>query len=417
MGSQLLDAPALPADLAFGLLAEVSADQHPQKVSLIAGAYRDENGKPWILPSVKEAKQRLAADPTAHHEYLGIAGSPAFLDIARSLILGTEVAERSNVASIQTVSGTGANHLAASFLARHLKPQQVLIPDPTWVNHKTVWEVAAPAVAQKEYPYYDPDTRSIKFADMIATLETTSQPNDVVILQACAHNPTSLDLSRDQWKSVAEVARRKKLFILFDSAYQGFATGDVENDAWSVRYFTAHLLSSPDPDQRIPGLCVAQSFSKNFGLNGERVGALHVVAPPDVSLEGTHSQLSLIARAEYSNPPRFGTQIVQTVLSDPGLRQQWQQNLNTMSDRIRSMRKQLRARLEALGTPGEWSHIDSQIGMFSYTGLSAGQVARLKQEYHIYMLPSGRVSICGLNEGNVDYVAESISEVVKAGLT
>jgi aspartate/tyrosine/aromatic aminotransferase len=207
----------------------------------------------------------------------------------------------------------------------------------------------------------------------------------------------------------------KKLFVLFDSAYQGFATGDVEDDAWPVRYFTENLLSSRDSDQRIPGLGVAQSFSKNFGLYCERVGALHLVAPSGVSIQGAKSQLSLIARAEYSNPPRFGAQIVETVLSDSGLRQQWKQDLNTMSSRITSMRKQLRANLEDLGTPGDWSHIESQIGMFSYTGLSKAHVDKLKEEYHIYLMPSGRVSICGLNEANIDYVANSISEVVKKG--
>ncbi|KAE8415448.1 pyridoxal phosphate-dependent transferase [Aspergillus pseudocaelatus] len=413
MSAQYLDVPVLPADASFGLLAEFDADQHPKKVSLIAGAYRDETGLPWILPSVKQAKEHIAADPRSHHEYLGIAGSPVFLDIARSLVFGPELAESRNIASIQAVSGTGANHLAASFLAKHLKPQNVFIPDPTWVNHKTVWAVAAPEVIQKEYPYYDPNTRSVKFADMVSMLEADAQSNDVVILQACAHNPTGLDLTRDQWKQLADVVLRKKLFVLFDSAYQGFATGNVEDDAWSVRYFTERLLSSPDPGQRIPGLCVAQSFSKNFGLYGERVGALHLVAPSDVSIQGARSQLSLIARAEYSNPPRFGAQIVQTVLTDPLLRQQWQQDLSTMSSRIMSMRKRLRTRLEEFATPGDWSHIESQVGMFCYTGLSKEHVNRLKGEYHIYLMPSGRASLCGLNEGNADYVARCISKVVK----
>ncbi|KAF5863017.1 Aspartate aminotransferase [Aspergillus alliaceus] len=419
MGSQYLDVPVLPPDVAFGLLADFGADQNPKKVSLIAGAYRDENGLPWIFPSVKQmlrqrqAKERIAANPTSHHEYLDIAGSPVFLDIARSLIFGTELAETKNIASIQAVSGTGANHLCASFLAKHLKPKHVFIPDPTWVNHKTIWAAAGPEVVQEEYPYYNQNARSIRFGDMVSTFETTAQPNDVVILQACAHNPTGLDLTRDQWKQLADVVLKKKLFVLFDSAYQGFATGNVEDDAWPVRYFTEQLLSSQDPDQRIPGICVAQSFSKNFGLYGERVGALHLVASSDVSIQGAKSQLALIARAEYSNPPRFGVQIVETVLNDTALKKQWQQDLNTMSSRIMRMRKRLRTKLEELGTPGDWSHIEAQIGMFSYTGLSKAHVDRLKKEYHIYLMPSGRASLCGLNEGNIDYVAKCISEVVK----
>ncbi|PLB47998.1 aspartate aminotransferase/Glutamic oxaloacetic transaminase [Aspergillus steynii IBT 23096] len=407
---EYLDLPVLPADIAFGLVADYEADQHPQKVSLVAGAYRDAKGLPWILPSVKQAKERIAADPASNHEYLGIAGSPTYLELAKSLVFGSELTGSRNIASIQTVSGTGANHVGALFLAQSLKPSQVFIPDPTWLNHKTIWTQAGPHVVQKEYPYYSADRRAIDFDDMISTLETQAQPRDVVILQACAHNPTGLDLSRDQWRQVADVVARKKLFALFDSAYQGFATGDVEADVWSVRYFTERLFAGQEDH---PGLCVAQSFSKNFGLYGERVGALHLVTPANLSLHGARSHLSLMARAEYSNPPRFGSRIVETVLGDEELRAQWRQDLDTMSARIRGIRGQLRRKLEALGTPGDWSHIEEQIGMFSYTGLKKEQVERLKTEYHVYLLPSGRASLCGLNEDNVEYVARAISDVVR----
>lgn len=268
-------------------------------------------------------------------------------------------------------------------------------------------------VPHEEYPYYSSETRTVNLEGMLATLEQKAQPNDVVILQACAHNPTGVDLSKSQWVEVARVIKRKNLFVVFDSAYQGFATGDVDGDAWAVRYFVEQLILTAESDSTHPGLCIAQSFSKNFGLYGERVGALHLVVPRHLSPQGAQSELMSIARSEYSNPPRFGTSIVQTVLGSPRLRDQWQADLNTMSARIMVMRRALRQRLEELGAPGNWSHIESQIGMFSYTGLTWEHVQRLRNEFHIYLLPSGRVSICGLNEGNVDYVARAIREVVR----
>jgi aspartate aminotransferase len=218
-----------------------------------------------------------------------------------------------------------------------------------------------------------------------------------------------------QWAEVVRVIKRKNLFVVFDSAYQGFATGDVDGDAWAVRYFVEQLILYAESDATHPGLCIAQSFSKNFGLYGERVGAIHLVVPRHLSPQGAHSELMTIARSEYSNPPRFGAGIVQTVLGDDHLRRQWQEDLNAMSARITKMRRELRRRLEQLGTTGDWAHIESQIGMFSYTGLNHQDVERLRNEFHIYLLPSGRVSICGLNEGNIDYVARAMREVVGSG--
>jgi aspartate aminotransferase len=257
------------------------------------------------------------------------------------------------------------------------------------------------------YPYYSHTTKKIDIAGMLNTL-SHAQSNDVVILQACAHNPTGVDLSKDQWMQVSELVQRKKLFAVFDSAYQGFATGDVNGDAWAVRYFAENVLAS----ETHPGLCVAQSFSKNFGLYGERVGALHLVVPRHLSAQGALSELMLISRAEYSNPPRFGTSIVETVLGDRGLRAQWEADLDTMSSRIQRMRGLFKGRLEK-ETMADWSHVEKQIGMFSYTGLTQAQVSRLREEFHVYLLPSGRMSVCGLNEGNIEYVAQAVGEVVK----
>ncbi|KAI9044849.1 uncharacterized protein KD926_011022 [Aspergillus affinis] len=403
MANQYLDLEVAPADIAFGLMADFDANPHPKKVSLIAGAYRDENGKPWVLPSVKEAKKRLSK---ATHEYLGIAGSPNFINLSKDLIFGPLTSSlQANTASIQTVSGTGANHIAATFLARHLRPNRVFIPSPTWINHKSIWEMAAVPVA--EYPYYSSATKGVDLPGMLSTLDH-AEPNDVVILQACAHNPTGVDLTKSEWMQVTGLVQRKKLFVVFDSAYQGFATGDVDGDAWAVRHFVENVLA----DSAHPGLLVAQSFSKNFGLYGERVGALHLVVARCFSAQGARSELMGIARAEYSNPPRFGASIVETVLGDKDLRTQWKVDLDTMSSRIHKMRSLLRRRLEG-ETGRDWSHVEKQIGMFSYTGLTKEQVSQLQEEFHIYLLPSGRMSVCGLNEGNIDYVAQAIGEVLK----
>ena len=259
-----------------------------------------------------------------------------------------------------------------------------------------------------EYPYYTHATREVDITRMLDVLGQ-ADPNDVVVLQACAHNPTGVDLSKSEWLEVFNLVQRNKLFTVFDSAYQGFATGDVDSDAWAVRHLAENVLKSDTH----PGLCVAQSFSKNFGLYGERVGALHLVVPRHLSTQGALSELMLISRAEYSNPPRFGASIVETVLGDQGLRAQWKADLDTMSSRIQRMRGMLRQKLEK-DTMSDWSHIEKQIGMSSYTGLTVEQVDRLQKHFHVYLLPSGRMSVCGLNEGNIDYVVHAISEVVNA---
>ncbi|KAL4739554.1 pyridoxal phosphate-dependent transferase [Aspergillus similis] len=405
MATQYLNLHIPPADPAFSLMADFEADPHPSKVSLVAGAYRDENGNPWVLPSVRKAKESLSETT---HEYLGIAGSPTFIDLAKELIFGPILPRlQGNTASIQTVSGTGANHLAAMFLARHLRPTHVFLPAQTWINHRSIWEMAGVPVA--EYTYYSSATKTVDFSGMLSTLDT-AEVNDVVILQACAHNPTGVDLSQSQWMQLADLVRRKHLFVVFDSAYQGFATADIDGDAWAVRHFAENLLASESKTH--PGMCVAQSFPKNFGLYGERVGALHLVVPPHLSAQGARGALMAIARAEYSNPPRFGARIVELVLGDLDSRAQWERDLGTMSLRIRTMRRELRRRLEG-ETGQDWSHLETQIGMFSYTGLDKEQVARLRDEFHVYMLPSGRISVCGLNEGNVQYVAHAIGQVVK----
>lgn len=235
-----------------------------------------------------------------------------------------------------------------------------------------------------------------------------AQPGSIILLHACAHNPTGVDLTRPQWIEISKLIRSKKHFPFFDCAYQGFASGDLENDAWAIRYFISEGFE----------LCVAQSFAKNFGLYGERAGAFHFVTAPDSDATETitriSSQLTVLQRSEISNPPAYGARIASAVLNDEELFAEWEANLRTMSGRIKDMRAVLRAKLEALnGREGSWRHITDQIGMFSFTGLSEPQVLRLRSEAHIYMTKNGRISMAGLNTGNVDYVAQAVHKVVQ----
>lgn len=348
-----------------------------------------------------------------NHEYSPIHGFQPFLDVARELILGDYDTSKSHAVSIQTISGTGANHLGAAFLANQLKPKNVFISDPTWGNHHLIWQVAAPNVTIKTYPYYHASTCSLDFEGMTSRLENDAVEGDVVILHACAHNPTGIDPTQEQWRTLAQIVKRKKLFAFFDSAYQGFATGDVDADAWAIRHFQKELFDGT-PGSYPQGMCAAQSFAKNFGLYGERVGAFHLILPSEVPTDGCHSQLVRLVRAEISNAPLYGCRLVHIVLSDEKLRVMWKQDLQTMSGRIKRMRTALREEIDKHLGMGDWSHLTTQIGMFSYTGLNEDQVQRLRDVHHIYLMRNGRASLSGVNDDNVKYIADSIAEVVKA---
>ncbi|KAJ5358883.1 uncharacterized protein N7496_011296 [Penicillium cataractarum] len=404
------DLPVLPLPESFALTAAYNEDSFPNKVNLGQGVYRDNNCQPWVLPSVRKAEETLH-NQQVNHEYLPIAGDSKFLTKARDLLFSPEIGSSENITSLQTIAGTGANHLAAIFCARNLHPKNVFISDPTWDNHHLIWEVAAPNVTRKLYPYYEPSTRGLNFEGMLAELENSAEENDVVILHACAHNPTGIDPTKEQWKKIAEVVGRKKLFVVFDCAYQGFASGDTDADAWAIRYFYSTLFA--ESSSLTPaGMFVCQSLSKNFGLYGERIGALHLVTPSSNSPEGAKAHLVQFVRAEISCPSLFGARIVQTVLDDAELRSKWQEDVRIMALRIKGVRTLLKLELEKLGTPGDWSHIEQQIGMFSFTGLSSAQVQELKEKHHIYMLSNGRMSLSGLNESNVAYVAQAIRDVL-----
>ncbi|KAL3469687.1 pyridoxal phosphate-dependent transferase [Aspergillus californicus] len=406
--------PSLAAGGPFQLVAEYQRDKNIQKVDLIIGAYRDDNGKPWPLPSVTEAKKNLKIESQTH-EYLPLRGCPDFLKAARQLIFGPKITEQydASIASIQTVSGTGANSLIAAFLQRHSAPTNIWLPNPTWPNHPDIWQEHAPGMTIKHYPYYRAATHSFDFTGMIDTLNTQAQDGDAILLHACAHNPTGLDPSKEQWKTIASIASKKRLFVIFDLAYQGFASGNLDLDAWAVRYFcTQH---------RGLEMAVCQSFSKTLGLYGERTGALHVVSSRDGPSSTTlrtaatvEEHLVNIHRATVSMAPRFGSQVATEILGSAELQEKWKADLAAMSGRIAEMRRALYDGLVRLKTPGNWEHIIQQTGMFSYTGLSNEEVALLKKEFSVYLLPSGRASICGLTVKNVGYTAEAIHRVVLA---
>ncbi|KAL2202799.1 aspartate aminotransferase [Sarocladium strictum] len=390
----------------FALNAQYMADSNQNKVNLIIGAYRDDNGNPWALSSVVEAKKRLRID-SCFHEYLPLRGNDDFVEAAKRLIFGSS-AESVPIASVQTVSGTGENSLIAMFLHKHAQPTNIWLPNPTWVNHPDIWIENASRVNVREYPYFDDESRSLAFLDILAFLDRHAVEGDAILLHACAHNPTGVDPSRAEWKQIAQLCVRKKLFVVFDSAYQGFASGDLDNDAWAVR----HFMSYPELE-----LAVCQSFSKNLGLYGERVGALHIVPSrhnPPSNAKIIQGHLIEIHRALVSMAPMFGSRIAVAVLNTDDLRAMWQDDLAVMSGRIKAMRQALYDELLRLGTPGDWSHIIEQTGMFSYTGLSERQVAILQDQHHVYMLPMGRASICGLTSGNVKYTAQSIDQVARS---
>ncbi|KAL8925643.1 MAG: hypothetical protein Q9172_002147 [Xanthocarpia lactea] len=402
--------PQAPEDPLFGLMAAYRKDTFPKKVDLGIGAYRDDNAKPWVLPVVKKAQAILQKDPNLNHEYLPIAGLAEFTSAAQKLMLGAEspAIKEKRVASFQTISGTGANHLGGLFLSKfYVRPdnQPIYFSSPTWANHNQIFSNVSLPI--KPYPYFSPQTKGLDFEGMRSTIESAPQ-GSIILLHACAHNPTGVDLTHDQWADIAKVIRAKSHFPFFDCAYQGFASGNLENDAWAVRYFVSQGFE----------LCIAQSFAKNFGLYGERAGAFHFVTGPGPDAEKTigriASQLAILQRSEISNPPAYGARIASLVLNDPELFKEWEANLRTMSGRIIDMRKALRGKLEELnGKEGSWKHITEQIGMFSFTGLSEKQVLKIREDAHIYMTKNGRISMAGANKGNVEYIAKAMDKVVR----
>ncbi|CAH1237325.1 unnamed protein product [Diabrotica balteata] len=386
----------------FALTKAYNDDTFDKKVNLGVGAYRNSEGKPWVLPVVRTAEKALANDDSLNKEYLPILGLEAFSSAATTMLLGQDspAIREGRSFGVQSLSGTGALRVGAEFLARVLGKKTFYYSDPTWENHKLLFKNAG-FEEERSYRYWDNKTRGLDFNGMIEDLRNAPE-GAVIILHACAHNPTGSDPTPEQWTEIAAVLKERKLFPFFDCAYQGFASGNLVKDASVVRKFAAEGYE----------FFCAQSFAKNFGLYNERVGNLTVVVSKPDLVAPVKSQLTLIVRGMYSNPPSHGARIVSYVLNNPDLAKQWQDNITTMSSRIIEMRTLLRNALEELGTPGDWSHLTKHIGMFSYTGLNEIQSEHLVKKHHVYLLRSGRISMCGLNSDNVNYVAKAIHETV-----
>ncbi|MCO5589859.1 hypothetical protein L7F22_043828 [Adiantum nelumboides] len=390
------DVPQAPPDAIFKLTAAYKADTYDKKVNLGVGAYRDDDGKPWVLPSVKMAKRALLENENIDHEYLGITGLNEFTSSAAKLILGasSSAISEKRVSSVQTISGTGANHLGAVFLNKFYPfdkaggRREIYISNPTWANHKAIFNSVG--IKPVDYPWYDAKTVGLDFEGLTKTLKEAPKQS-VFLLHACAHNPTGVDPTKEQWKQIADLFEQQGHYAFFDCAYQGFASGNLDEDAYSVRLFI---------ERRTIPVLVCQSFAKNAGLYGERIGALHIVSTTPERAAAVTSQLSVIQRSEISNPPAFGARIVTMILNESKLWDQWQKDVTTMAERIISMRKSLHSLLvEKYKTPapgGNWDHILKQIGMFTFLGLNEKQCALIVNEGHIYMTSNSRISMAGL---------------------
>ncbi|OMJ86644.1 hypothetical protein SteCoe_11793 [Stentor coeruleus] len=398
--SQWSSVPKGPPDAILGISEAFKRDKNPRKVNLGVGAYRDDSGKPVILPSVQKAKSLILETPD--HEYLPIEGLSKFTQLATSLAYDNASPLKDHrVASIQSLSGTGALRLGMAFIQRfYPHSRRVYIPNPTWGNHKAIIQHAGLEYA--EYTYYNPNTKGLNIEDLLGEIDSAPK-NSIFLLHACAHNPTGVDPSQDQWKEIQDLMAKKQHLAIFDMAYQGFASGDVDKDAFAVRLFA----NEENP------MIVMQSFAKNFGLYGERIGNLSVVCDSPQETDRVLSQLKILARPMYSNPPIYGSKIVSTVLGNPELKSQWLVDVKTMADRIINMRSTLADLIKTKGSLHDWSHIVKQIGMFAYTGLLPEHCSELMNKHHIYLTMDGRISMAGLNSKNVEYVAEAIETVTR----
>ncbi|QIL72738.1 aspartate/tyrosine/aromatic aminotransferase [Diaphorobacter sp. HDW4B] len=388
-----------PRDPILGLNEQFGADTNPNKVNLGVGVYFDDNGKLPLLKCVQAAEKAMMDKPTARG-YLPIDGIASYDSAVKTLVFGadSEVVKAGRVATVQAVGGTGGLKIGADFLKKLNPNAKVLISDPSWENHKAIFTNAGFEVGT--YKYYDAATRSVNFDGMIADLSAAAA-GTVVVLHACCHNPTGYDITAAQWDKVIEVVKAKGLVAFLDMAYQGFGHGLKEDGAVIGKFIAAGL-----------NIFVSTSFSKSFSLYGERVGALSVVANDKDEAARVLSQLKIVIRTNYSNPPTHGGAVVSAVLNDPALRAQWEEELGEMRVRIKAMRQKLVDGLKAAGVKQDMDFITTQIGMFSYSGLSKDQMVRLRSEFGVYGTDTGRMCVAALNSKNVEYVCKAIAAVI-----
>lgn len=388
-----------PADPILGLTDTFKADPRQDKVNLGVGIYKDEAGQTPVLQSVKKA-EALLLEQEKTKNYLGIEGVQTYNRVVQELLFGegSTLVTSGRAATAQAPGGTGALRIAAEFLLRNTPSRTVWVSNPTWANHQNIFETAGLTV--KEYGYYNANAHDIDFDGMMTDL-ANAQAGDIVLLHGCCHNPTGIDLTLAQWELVANLCADKQLVPLFDFAYQGFGAG-IEEDAAGLRLVAA----------KVPELLVANSFSKNFGLYNERIGAVTVVAQNADEAVRAFSQVKRTIRANYSNPPAHGALIVSTILSDATLKALWVQELTEMRERIAEMRTLFVQSLKDEGVTQDFSFISRQNGMFSFSGLNKAQVARLKDEFGIYIVGSGRISVAGMTKTNMPVICKAIAQVL-----
>ncbi|KAG5849411.1 hypothetical protein ANANG_G00110100 [Anguilla anguilla] len=389
-------------DPILGVTEAFKRDSNPKKMNLGVGAYRDDQGKPYVLSCVRKA-EALIASKKLDKEYLPIGGLGEFTKACAELALGadSEVLKSGRSVTVQSISGTGSLRIGADFLARfHTAVRDVYLPKPSWGNHTPIFRDAG--MQLKAYTYYDPSTCGFNSKGALDDISKIPDKS-VLLLHACAHNPTGVDPRPEQWKEIAALAKKKNLLVFFDMAYQGFASGDIDRDAWAVRHFIAEGHN----------IVLSQSFAKNMGLYGERVGGFTVVCNDAEEAKRVESQLKILIRPMYSNPPMNGARIAATILNTPELRSEWLEEVHSMANRIIKMREQLVANLKKEGSTLNWQHVIDQIGMFCFTGLKPDQVERLTKEFSVYMTKDGRISMAGVTSGNVAYLAHGIHAVTK----
>ncbi len=389
-----------PEDSILGLTEAFKKDPNPNKVNLGVGVYKDGDGQTPVLSTVKEAEERLLRSE-ATKSYLPIDGLAAYAALSQEIVFGSEhdILRAGRAATVQTPGGTGALRVAADFVRRIFPQATVWLSDPTWPNHPNVFGSAALRV--QSYPYFEAESNGVAFDRMLAALENIPA-GDVLLLHGCCHNPTGADLSSQQWQAVTALCAERGILPLLDFAYQGFGDG-LDEDASGVRIVADHCRE----------FLVATSYSKNFGLYNERVGALTLVADSAEAAEAANSHMKICVRTNYSNPPAHGGQIVAEVLGDPELRQRWEVELAEMRDRINDMRHLFVETLDEQGAGRDFSFIARQRGMFSYSGLTPAQVQALRDRHSVYIVGSGRINVAGMTEANMDYLCEAIADVLK----
>ncbi|CAD6916362.1 unnamed protein product [Tilletia controversa] len=390
-----------PPDPILGVTEAFKADTDSRKINLGVGAYRDANGKPYVLPSVRKAED-LIISKRGDKEYLPITGLVNFTKNAAILAYGRDSApiKENRVAITQSISGTGALRIGGEFLARHFPGNKsIYLPTPSWGNHTPIFRDSGLEV--KQYRYYDKETVGLDFKGLVDDLKAAPEKS-IILLHACAHNPTGVDPTQEQWKEISNVVKEKGHFPFFDMAYQGFASGDVDRDAFALRHFIAEGHQ----------VALSQSFAKNMGLYGERAGAFSLVGSSTEEKDRLDSQIKIVVRPLYSNPPLHGARIAGTILEDDKLYQQWLGEVKEMADRIHGMRATLKGLLvDDCGSKLNWDHITNQIGMFAFLGISPEAVAKLVNEHHVYLTKDGRISVAGITDHNVKHLASSLHAV------